>query len=73
MRCKGIQRGNVFRKDCVPCDLASLVYQVQRRRRQGRNVQGLADVTRGVRSAGMLMDKDPATCEIQQSHAAEDG
>lgn len=70
MRRKGIQWRNVFRKNCVPCDLATFVDQFQRRGRQGRNVQGLANVTGRVRSAGVLVDKDAATGEVQQSNAA---
>lgn len=73
MRRKGIQRRNVFKKNCVPCDLATFVDQVQRRGCQRRNVQGLANVTRRVRSAGMLVDEDAATGEIQQSNAAQNG
>jgi hypothetical protein len=70
MRRKGIQWRNVFRKDCVPCDLASLVDQVQRRRRQRRNVHGLANVAGRVRSAAVLVDEDAASGEIQQGNAA---
>ena len=70
MRRKGIQCRNVFRKDCVPRDLASFVDQVQRRRRQGRNVQGLANVAGRVRSAAVLVDVSAASGEIQESHAA---
>jgi hypothetical protein len=70
MRREGVQWRNVFRKDCVPCDLASLVDQVQRRGRQRRNVHRLANVAGGVRSAAVLVDKDAAGGEIQQSYAA---
>jgi len=73
MRRKGIQRGDVFRKDCVPCNLASFGDQVQRRGRQGRNVQGLANVAGRVRSAAVLVDVSAASGEIQESHAAEYG
>jgi hypothetical protein len=70
MRRKGIQCRNVFRKDCVPRDLASFVDQVQRRRRQGWNMQGLANVAGCVRSAAVLVDVRAASGEIQESHAA---
>ena len=57
MRRKGILRRDVFRKDRrQPRDLASFVDQVQRRGRQGRNVQGLANVAGRVRSAAVLVD-----------------
>ena len=65
MRRKGIQWRDIFRKDCVPSDLARFADQVQRRGRQGRNVQGLANVTGRIRSAGVLVDEDAATGEIQ--------
>jgi hypothetical protein len=70
MRRKGVLRRNVFRKDCVPRDLASFVDQVQRRRGQRWNVHGLANVASRVRSAGVLVNEDAASSEIQQSDAA---
>jgi len=70
MRREGIQRRDVFRKDCMPGDLASFVDQVQRRGRQGRNVQGLANVAGRVRPAAVLVDVRAASGEIQESHAA---
>jgi hypothetical protein len=65
MRRKGIQGRSVFRKDRMPCDLTGQVDHVDRRRRQCGNVQGLANVARGVRSASVLVDKDAAGGEIQ--------
>jgi hypothetical protein len=44
--------------------------QVDRSSRQSRHVQGLADRANAVRSADVLVDKDTATGEIQQSNAA---
>jgi hypothetical protein len=70
MRREGVQWRNVFRKDCVPCDVASFVDQIQRRRRQRRNVHRLANVARRVRSAAVLVDEDAASGEIQQGNAA---
>jgi hypothetical protein len=71
MRRKGIQGRNIFRKSCVPCDLASFVDQIQRRRGQRRNVNGLANMAGAVGSARVMVDKNAASSEIQESNAAQ--
>jgi hypothetical protein len=73
MRCKGVQRGGDCGRRSLPRDLPRLREQVDRSGRQCRHVQGLADRANAVRSAGVLVNKDTAGGEIQQSQAAQKG
>ena len=55
----------------MPGDLPRFRNQIQGRSGQGRHVQRLANVTSSVRPAGVLVNEDAATGEIQQGHAAQ--
>ena len=57
----------------MPCDLASFLDQIQRRRRQRRNVHGLADMAGALGSASVMVDKNATSSEIQESNAAQNG
>jgi hypothetical protein len=70
MRRKGIQRGGDCGRRSLPRNLLPLWEQVNRSSRQGRHVQSVADRANALRSACVLVDKDAATGEIQQSNAA---
>ena len=73
MQRERIQRRNIFRKHGVPGDLPRFGDQIQGRSRQRRHVQRLANVAGSVRPAGVLVNENAATGEIQQSHAAQYG
>ena len=57
----------------MPGDLPRFRNQIQRCSRQRRHVQRLANVAGSVRPAGVLVNKNAATGEIQQGHAAQEG
>ena len=73
MQRERIQRRIVFRKNGVPGDLPHFRNQIQGRSRQGRHVQRLANMTGRVRPSGVLVDKDAASREVQESNAAQYG
>ena len=70
MKRKRIKRSSILRKNSVPGDLPSLGDQIQRRGRQRRHVERLANVAGSVRTTSVLVDERPAGGEIQQGHAA---
>jgi hypothetical protein len=70
MRCKGVQRGGDCGWRSLPRDLLPLWKQVNGSSRQSRHVQDLANRANAVGSARVLVDKDAAKGEIQQSDAA---
>ena len=73
MRCEGVQRGGDCGQRSLPRDLLHFGKKGKGRSRQGRHVQDLTDGANGVGSARVLVDKDAAGGEIQQSNAAENG
>jgi hypothetical protein len=70
MQRERIERRSIIGQRSVPGDLPRLGDQIQRSSRQGRHVQGLANVAGGFRPTGVLMDKSSASGEIQQRQAA---
>jgi hypothetical protein len=70
MQRERIQRRNIFRKHGVPGNLPRFRNQIQGRSRKRRHVQRLANVAGSVWPAGVLVNENAATGEIQQSHAA---
>ena len=73
MKRKRIKRSSILRKNSVPGDLPRFRDQIESRRRQRRHVQRLANVTSGFRTTSVLVDVRPASGEIQQGHAAQNG
>ncbi len=73
MQRKGIERRNIVRQNSVPGDLPRFRDQIEGRKRQRRHVQRLANVASGFRTTSVLVDKDAASGEIQQSNAAKYG
>ena len=73
MQRKGIERRNIVRQNSMPRDLPRFRDQIESRGRQRRHVQRLANVTRSLRSAGVLVDKSAASSEIEQRKAAYNG
>ena len=71
MKRKRIKRSSILRKNSVPGDLPSLGDQIQRRGRQRRHVERLANVAGDVSSGRMLVDKHATAGEIQQREAAQ--
>jgi hypothetical protein len=69
MRRESIKRGNSFRKNRMPSDLASLRDQIYRRHCQGRHMKRLANMAGSFRGAVVLVDEGAASSEIQQGHA----
>jgi hypothetical protein len=70
MQGERIQRRNTIRQRSVPGDLLCFGDQIQRSGRQGRHVQGLANVAGSFRPTGVLMDERSASGEIQHGQAA---
>ena len=73
MQREGIQRRIVFRKHGVPGDFPHFRDQIQGRSGQRRHVQRLANVAGSVWPAGVLVNENAATGEIQKRHAAQEG
>ena len=73
MQRERIQRRIVFRKHGVPGDLPRFRNQIQGRSGQRRHVQRLANVAGSVRPAGVLVNENAATGEIQKRRAAQEG
>ena len=73
MKRERIEWGSIFRKNSMPGDLPRFRNQIQGRSGQRRHVQRLANVAGSVWPAGVLVNKNSATGEIQQSHAAQYG
>ena len=73
MQRERIQRRNIFRKHGVPGDLPRFRNQIQRRSRQRRHVQRLANVAGSLRATGVLVNENAASREIQESNAAQYG
>ncbi len=73
MKRERVKRSSILRKNGMPGDLPRFGDQIQRRGRQRRHVERLANVAGGLRSAGMLVDERPAGGEIQQCNAAQYG
>jgi hypothetical protein len=55
----------------MPSYLPSFRDQLKRRGRQRRYVQRLANVAGSFRTTSVLVDKDAASSEIQEDHAAK--
>jgi hypothetical protein len=72
MESKGIRWGDVLRQRRMPCDLLCFWDQVERRSRQGRHVQHLADMAGRLRTI-MVVEDRAAGGKIKQRHAAQDG
>lgn len=70
MRRERIQREKHWGRRNLPGYLLRFRKEGQRSSRQGGHVQNLADRANAVGSTGMLVDKNAATGEIQQSNAA---
>jgi len=70
MRRESIKRGNIFRKNRMPTDLAGLRDQIYRRNRQGRRMQRLANMAGSFRGTIVLVGEGAAGSEIQQRNAA---
>jgi hypothetical protein len=70
MRREGVQGRGDFGRCSMPGYWLPFWKQVNRSSRQNRHVQSLADGANGVGSASVLVDKDAAGGEIQQSNAA---
>ena len=73
MQSERILRCGAIRQRGVPPNFPSLRNEVQRSRGQRWHVQRLANVASGVWSAGVLVYERPASREIQQGHAAQNG
>ena len=73
MKRERIQRRSVLRKNRVPGDLPRFRDQIQGRSGQRRHVQRLANVAGSVWPAGVLVNENAATGEIQKRHAAQEG
>lgn len=56
----------------MPGNLLSFRNQVKTRRSQDRRMQRLADVARGLWTAGVLMEERAAGRQIKESQAGED-
>ena len=70
MERKGIKRGNIFRNNRMPSDLPGLRDQIQRRSRQGRHMQRLANVAGCFRTTIVLMSEGATSSKIKQYQAA---
>ena len=70
MRRESIKRGNIFRKNRMPTDLAGLRNQIYRCNRQGRRMQRLANVAGCFRTTIVLMSEGATSSKIKQYQAA---
>ena len=73
MQSERILRCGAIRQRGVPRNFPRFRNKVKRSRSQRRHVQRLANMASGVRSAGVLVYERPASREIQQGHAAQNG
>ena len=73
MQRERIEWGSILRKNSMPIDLPRFRDQIQGRSGQRRHVQRLANVAGSVWPAGVLVNENAATGEIQKRHAAQYG